>query len=164
MGGMEGKGVNMHQLRELIATVEECGVAKLDISDDGQAIRIKRARVYRPPHSASTVATGTVSAEPVQSGDDLPIGDVVRSPLVGTFHRALAPDGKRLVEVGDLVGNDDILCIISALKIQNPIKTGMPGRISAILVEDAQPVEYDQPLFIIARRQETQRDPSPSQG
>jgi acetyl-CoA carboxylase biotin carboxyl carrier protein len=78
--------------------------------------------------------------------------------MVGTFYRASAPDADPFIEVGDTVKDDDTLCIISALKIQNRIKTEGAGRVSAILVENAQPVEYDQALFVISRRQDTHQD------
>ena len=76
-------------------------------------------------------------------------GHVVRSPMVGTFYRAPAPEAKAFVEVGDTVGSSDTLCIIEAMKMLNQIEAEVAGEIVKILVENGQPVEYDQPLFVV---------------
>lgn len=151
--------MDMHQLRELIEIIEEFGVAELEITENDEAIHIGRTRAgqHTPPSlAAAPNAPGTTGL--VEAGDGARDSYIVRSPMVGTFYRASAPDADPFIEVGDTVNDDDTLCIISALKIQNRIKTEGAGRVSAILVENAQPVEYDQALFVISRRQDTHQD------
>jgi acetyl-CoA carboxylase biotin carboxyl carrier protein len=149
----------MHQLRELIEIIEEFGVAELEITDNDEAIHIGRARAgQHTPSSLAAAPNAPGTTGLVEAGDDARDSYIVRSPMVGTFYRASAPDADPFIEVGDTVKDDDTLCIISALKIQNRIKTEGAGRVSAILVENAQPVEYDQALFVISRRQDTHQD------
>jgi len=86
---------------------------------------------------------------PADPADETPEGHVVKSPMVGTFYRAAAPGEKPFVEIGDSISSGDRLCIIEAMKLMNEIECDATGTIKAVLVENGQPVEYGQPLFII---------------
>jgi acetyl-CoA carboxylase biotin carboxyl carrier protein len=97
-----------------------------------------------PAQHANLPATPAVAAEPAQ-----PEGHIVKSPMVGTFYRASSPDAKAFVEVGQNVAAGDTLCIIEAMKLLNEIEADQSGVIKAILIENGQPVEYGEPLFII---------------
>jgi acetyl-CoA carboxylase biotin carboxyl carrier protein len=92
----------------------------------------------------------TPAAAPAPAEDAVPEGHVVRSPMVGTFYRAPAPGSKNFAEVGQSVNAGDTLCIIEAMKLLNEIEADQGGTIKAILVENGQPVEYGEPLFVIA--------------
>ncbi len=97
----------------------------------------------QPQQSSGSETTGE------SDGDSQPSGDVVKSPIVGTFYRAPSPDDDPFVKVGDTVEKGQTLCIVEAMKIMNEIESDYSGEVKKILVEDGEPVEYDQPLFII---------------
>ena len=99
-------------------------------------------------HAPAPAVAAAVAAAPVE--DAVPEGHVVRSPMVGTFYRAPAPGSKNFAEVGQSVNAGDTLCIIEAMKLLNEIEADQGGVIKAILVENGQPVEYGEPLFVIA--------------
>ena len=97
--------------------------------------------------AASPVPVAAAAVEPAK--DDLPEGHVVHSPMVGTFYRATSPSENPFVEVGDSIASGDPLCIIEAMKLMNEIDADVTGTVKAILVDNGQPVEYGQPLFVI---------------
>ncbi|MBK5944646.1 acetyl-CoA carboxylase biotin carboxyl carrier protein, partial [Halorhodospira halophila] len=101
-----------------------------------------------PPAAAAAAPAG--AAEPEEAGDDEPEGEPIRSPMVGTFYRAPSPTAKPFVEEGQRVKAGDTLCIVEAMKMLNQIEADRDGVITAVLVENGQPVEYDQPLFLIS--------------
>ncbi len=111
------------------------------------------------PQPAPSPQANTSSPAPAEPRQDEPAAVqadrpadnefVVRAPIVGTFYRQSGPDEEAFVEVGDEVGQGDVVCIIEAMKLMNEIECDVQGRVKKILVEDAQPVEYDQPLFVI---------------
>ncbi|RJS94654.1 acetyl-CoA carboxylase biotin carboxyl carrier protein [Salinisphaera sp. Q1T1-3] len=158
--------MDIRKLKKLIELVEDSGIAELEITEGEESVRIGR---YAPaasqpapapaqyavgaPAAAGTPAPAAPSddagAASTPAQDDTPSGHVVRSPMVGTFYRAPAPDAKSFVEVGDTVGPNDTLCIIEAMKMLNQIEGEVSGEIAEILVENGQPVEYDQPLFVV---------------
>ena len=100
-----------------------------------------------PPVTPTAEESATPETEP-EPPENV---EVITSPMVGTFYRAPAPDAKPFVEVGDEVGEDTVVCILEAMKVMNELKSGARGRVAAILVENGQPVEYDQPLFHIRK-------------
>ncbi|MCC5915037.1 MAG: acetyl-CoA carboxylase biotin carboxyl carrier protein [Balneolaceae bacterium] len=102
------------------------------------------------PQPAQAPAQGGSGSEG-KSGDSQPEGDVVKSPIVGTFYEAPSPDSDAFVKVGDKVNKGDTLCIVEAMKIMNEIEAEFGGTVQKILVDDGQPVEFDQPLFIIKK-------------
>ena len=144
--------MDIRKIKKLIEIIEESDIAELEIKEGEESIRISRysaapAQIAYAPAPASTVpAATTVTAVPAE---EKITGHVVKSPMVGTFYRSASPGTKVFVEVGQAVLAGDTLCIIEAMKILNQIEADKSGIITQILVENAEPVEYGQPLFII---------------
>lgn len=153
--------MDLRKLKKLIDLVQESGIAELEITEGEEKVRIAKHPAGTPmmmgtpavpPMLAAPVAPAapaTASASEVTAEDSLPEGTVVRSPMVGTFYRAPAPGAKNFVEVGQSVSPGDTLCIIEAMKLLNEIEADQGGIVKAILIENGQPVEYGEPLFII---------------
>ncbi|TCS71303.1 biotin carboxyl carrier protein [Sulfuritortus calidifontis] len=151
--------MDLRKLKKLIDLVQDSGVAELEITEGEEKVRITRVVAggqsmmgHMPMHMMAPMPTIPVSepapaAEAAEPG--LPEGHVVKSPMVGTFYRAPGPGAKAFVEVGQSVSAGDTLCIIEAMKLMNEIEADQGGTIKAILVENGQPVEYGEPLFII---------------
>lgn len=153
--------MDIRKLKKLIELVEDSGIAELEISEGEESVRIARyaggAAVAAPPAAAPVPQAAPEPAADTGGGDsagaaadDQPEGHVVRAPMVGTFYRAPSPDANPFVEVGDRVTPDQTLCIIEAMKMLNRIEADVAGEVTAILVENGQPVEFDQPLFVIS--------------
>ena len=148
--------MDIRKIKKLIEIIEESDIAEIEISEGEESLRISRYSSSVPvaaiaPVSAvaaAPVATpATTSPEPAS---EVVSGHVVKSPMVGTFYRAASPSAATpFVEVGQTVSEGETLCIIEAMKILNQIEADKSGTIKQILVENAEPVEYDQPLFII---------------
>ncbi len=150
--------MDLRKLKKLIDLVEESGIAELEITEGEEKVRIARVAaggqqpIYmNAPMPAPTVpvAPAAAPAAPAEAAPAEPEGHVVRSPMVGTFYRSPSPGSKSFVEVGQSVSSGDTLCIIEAMKLLNEIEADQGGVIKAILVENGQPVEYGEPLFII---------------
>ena len=149
--------MDLRKLKKLIDLVEESGISELELTEDGEKVRISRnftnasVQQYAPvQYNAPQFAAPAAAAAPVAI--EMPAveeGHAVKSPMVGTFYRSPSPDAKSFVEVGDTVAVGDTLCIIEAMKLLNEIESDHAGVIKAILVENGQPVEYGEPLFII---------------
>ena len=145
--------MDIRKVKKLIELIEASGVSEIEIKEGEESIRICKATtepaagpvMVRP---AETLVSSTFIAEPAPV-DDLPAGDLVTSPMVGTFYRAPAPTSPNFVEVGSVVKKGDVLCILEAMKLMNQIDSEFSGTIKSILVEDGQAVEYGQPLFVI---------------
>jgi acetyl-CoA carboxylase biotin carboxyl carrier protein len=155
--------MDLRKLKTLIELVENSGVAELEIQEGEERVRITRvpaqaghavgptppATAIVPVAPAPVVAaaplTAAVPAPPVE-----PEGHVVKSPMVGTFYRAASPGAKAFVEVGDSVQVGDTLCIIEAMKLMNEIESDKAGVVKQVLAENGQPVEFGQPLVVIA--------------
>ena len=153
--------MDLRKLKTLIELVESSGIAELEISEGEERVRITRSLPVgsqsapagggqAPPAAigsapANGAAAGTGAATPATE----PEGHVVKSPMVGTFYRSASPGAKPFVEIGDPVQVGDPLCIIEAMKLMNEIEADRAGVVKAILIENGQPVEYGQPLFII---------------
>jgi acetyl-CoA carboxylase biotin carboxyl carrier protein len=142
--------MDIRKIKKLIEIIEESDIAELEIKEGEEAIRISRYSAapvaYAPAPTNAVSAATAVMATPAE---EKITGHVVKSPMVGTFYRSAAPGGKVFVEIGQAVLAGDTLCIIEAMKILNQIEADKSGVISQILVENAEPVEYGQPLFII---------------
>ena len=157
--------MDIRKIKKLIEMIDESGIAEIEIKEGEESIRIIRqgaqtvvsAPQYLPmmPQGAPGMgyavpqphaATETPGQEPES---DRLTGHIVRSPMVGTFYRSASPGAKAFVELGQRVEAGETLCIIEAMKILNQIEADKSGKITKILVENAQPVEYNQPLFII---------------
>jgi len=159
--------MDLRKLKTLIDLVQQSGIAELEITEGEERVRICRGtsgaqpaapmQVYTVPHAmvpaaaplpGAQVAGGAPGAPPVDA-EAAPEGHVIRSPMVGTFYRSSAPGAKSFVEVGQAVKSGETLCIIEAMKLLNEIEADQDGTVKAILVENGQPVEYGEPLFIL---------------
>jgi acetyl-CoA carboxylase biotin carboxyl carrier protein len=148
--------MDLRKLKKLIDLVQESGIAELEITEGEEKVRINRtssAAAVGAAQSAPMMAPAPVpsapAAPPAVEAPAAPEGHVVKSPMVGTFYRSSAPGAKAFVELGQSVNAGDTLCIIEAMKLLNEIEADQGGSIKAILVENGQPVEYGQPLFIV---------------
>ncbi len=148
--------MDVRKLKTLIDLVENSGIAELEISEGEERVRITRAtapiqQVYAPAPQQVTVAAPQAAAPAAAAPAAEPAveGHVVKSPMVGSFYRAPSPGAKSFVDIGQHVNAGDTLCIIEAMKLLNEIESDKAGTIKAILVENGQPVEFGQPLFIV---------------
>jgi acetyl-CoA carboxylase biotin carboxyl carrier protein len=149
--------MDLRKLKKLIDLVEASGIAELEITEGEEKVRIAKSIAGAPmmmAHAPQMMHAAAPAAAPapvvvVPAEDAVPEGHVVRSPMVGTFYRAPAPGSKNFAEVGQSVNVGDTLCIIEAMKLLNEIESDQGGVIKAILVENGQPVEYGEPLFVI---------------
>lgn len=149
--------MDIRKVKKLIELLEESGIDELEIKEGEESVRISRhgkQPVYAqasyaapaPVAAPAPAAVAEVAATPAAAKLN---GNVVRSPMVGTFYRAASPTSANFVEVGASVKKGDILCIVEAMKMMNHIEAEVSGTIESVLVENGQPVEYDQPLFTI---------------
>ncbi len=149
--------MDLRKLKKLIDLVQESGISELEVTEGEEKVRIAKhstapvqyAHSYALPAAAPMAATMPSAASSVDLDDDLPEGHVVKAPMVGTFYRSPSPGADAFVEVGQTVKQGDTLCIIEAMKLLNEIEADASGVIKAILVENGQPVEYGEPLFVI---------------
>lgn len=150
--------MDIRKIKKLIELLEDSDLAEIEVREGEESIRISRASsvpVAAAPAApaapaAAPPAPEAATAEEAEGGDGLPAGHRVLSPMVGTFYAAPSPDAKPFVEVGSTVQVGDTLCIIEAMKLFNEIEADRAGTIRAILKKNGDPVEYGEPLFIIA--------------
>jgi acetyl-CoA carboxylase biotin carboxyl carrier protein len=153
--------VDLRKLKKLIDLVQESGIAELEISEGEERVRISRVNqmaqtVFAMPSAVQPVPAVPAPALPVvtaaagvpAAGEKVE-GHIVKSPMVGTFYRAPSPGAKAFVDIADRVSPGDTLCIIEAMKLLNEIEADQGGAIKEIYVENGQPVEYGEPLFLI---------------
>ena len=147
--------MDLRKLKKLIDLVQESGIAELEVTEGEEKVRIAKHStaaagptnyVTHLPQSAPAAAPAVVAAEAAPAA---PAGHVVKSPMVGSFYRASSPESQAFAEVGQTVAVGDTLCLIEAMKLMNEIEADVAGVVKAVLVENGQPVEYGQPLFII---------------
>ncbi len=146
--------MDIRKIKKLIEMIEASGIAEIEVKEGEESIRISRYSAAPAPvtYQATSVApaiAGSTVAQLSAPVEDAISGHVVKSPMVGTFYRSASPGTKVFVEVGQSVQAGDTLCIIEAMKILNQIEADKSGTIKQILVDNAEPVEYGQPLFII---------------
>lgn len=149
--------MDIRKVKKLIELLEESGIDELEIHEGEESVRISRHSqkvAAQPVYAAApapVAAPAPLAAAPVVAEAAAPKlnGNVARSPMVGTFYRAASPASAPFAEVGQTVKKGDILCIVEAMKMMNHIEAEVSGVIESILVENGQPVEYDQPLFTI---------------
>ena len=151
--------MDIRKVKKLIELLEESGIAELEINEGEESVRISRyssspapAPVsYAAPAAPAPAAAAPAATDAEESSDEdsLPSGHVVKSPMVGTYYSASSPGSKPFVSVGDSVTEGETVCIVEAMKILNQIEADVSGIVKAVLVENAQPVEYGQPLMII---------------
>lgn len=150
--------MDIRKIKKLIELVEESGVAELEITEGEESVRIHRGPSGgQQPMNYSFAAPAPQAAPPAPApaapsepeAPAAPTGHTVKSPMVGTFYRASSPTAKPFVEAGQTVNVGDTLCIVEAMKMMNQIEADKAGVVREILVNDQDPVEFDQPLFII---------------
>lgn len=147
--------MDIRKVKKLIELLEESGIAELEIHEGEESVRISRhsnvtaaPTQITVPAAAPVAAPVAAAAAPAAEEADV-TGHAIKSPMVGTFYRASSPGAKSFVEEGQQVNVGDTLCIIEAMKLLNQIESDKAGTVKAILVDNAQPVEYGEPLFII---------------
>ena len=148
--------MDLRKLKKLIDLVEESGITELEVTEGEERVRIAKQplaaaqQTYVMPQAAPLAAAAIAApTAAVEQKSELPDGQVVKSPMVGTFYRSASPDSSPFVEVGSAVKAGETLCIVEAMKLLNEIESDCAGTVKAILVENGQPVEYGEPLFII---------------
>lgn len=150
--------MDLRKLKTLIELVEASGIAELEITEGEEKVRISRVgnpvhALYAPPQPMQYAVQAATAHSPVvaevPAAPTVPDGHVIKSPMVGTFYRASSPGATPFVEIGDEVKEGQTLCIIEAMKLLNEIESDKAGIVKQALVENGQPVEYGQPLFII---------------
>ena len=149
--------MDIRKVKKLIELLQESDVAEIEIHEGEESVRISRTgpapqTIYAAP--AMMAAPAALPAPAAAAGSGAPPaeeikGHTVNSPMVGTFYRAPSPGSKSFVEIGQSVAVGDVLCIIEAMKILNQIESDRAGTVKRILVENGEPVEYNQPLFVI---------------
>ena len=152
--------MDIRKIKKLIELVEESCITELEVSEEEGSVRISRATVAAPANVqysipaaapapvAAPAAPAAAPAAPAAAPEEV-AGHKIRSPMVGTFYRSPSPEAKAFVEVGQTVKVGDALCIVEAMKMMNRIEADKAGVVKAILVNDGEPVEFDEPLIII---------------
>ncbi|MFL2583713.1 MAG: acetyl-CoA carboxylase biotin carboxyl carrier protein [Gammaproteobacteria bacterium] len=147
--------MDIRKVKKLIELLEESGMAEIEIHEGEESVRISRgqAPLIQSPTPLPAVVQPISQAveERAIEEEKVPIdGKQITSPMVGTFYAAASPESSSFVKLGDQISVGDTLCIIEAMKIMNPIEAEIGGIVSAILVDNASPVEFGQPLFVIS--------------
>ena len=149
--------MDIRKIKKLIELIEESDINELEIKEGEESVRISRggqtvavAPTYAAPVAPAAVPVATAAAPSAEAPAAAELeGHVQRSPMVGTFYRSSAPGAKAFVEEGQQVKAGDVLCIVEAMKMMNQIEADKSGTVSAILVQDGEPVEFDQPMITI---------------
>jgi len=149
--------VDIRKIKKLIELLEESSLTEIEIVEGEESVRLVRGGVAQAalalatPQVIAAAASPAPVAElsPAEEEDQVPEGEAVLAPMVGTFYAASSPEAQPFVSMGQSVGVGDTLCIIEAMKMFNQIEADVAGTVVAVLVETGQPVEYDQPLFVI---------------
>jgi len=156
--------MDLRKLKKLIDLVQESGIAELEITEGEEKVKIVKggeatvtpigpaappAPAAAPAGAPAPAAVAAAAAAAAATEEPAPAGHVLKAPMVGTFYRSASPESKPFVEVGQNVKAGETVCIIEAMKLMNEIEADATGMIKAILVENGQPVEYGQPLFLI---------------
>ena len=147
--------MDIRKIKKLIEIIEASDIAEIEITEGEESVRISRQFVAPPVAMAPAAiaapapAVAVAAAEPEQPADEEPSGHWVKSPMVGTYYAAASPTAGDFVSVGQKVNIGDTLCIIEAMKMMNQIEADKSGTVSKIMLENGQPVEFDQILFAI---------------
>ena len=148
--------MDIRKVKKLIELLEESGIAEIEIKEGEESVRISRmptggAMTHMPmyaPHPAAIPAPAPVAAVPAAAAPKS-ADHIVPAPMVGTYYSAPAPGAKPFVQIGDEVKVGQVVCIIEAMKMMNPIEIERAGRVTSVLVQNGDPVEFGQPLFVI---------------
>ncbi|MBT8441636.1 MAG: acetyl-CoA carboxylase biotin carboxyl carrier protein [Gammaproteobacteria bacterium] len=150
--------MDIRKVKKLIELLESSGIAELEIKEGEESVRITRTPAGAPVYAAPVAPAPPVAAPPAAAPaafpvasepPDTPTGTRVEAPMVGTFYSSPSPDAAPFIKVGDEVAPGDTLCIIEAMKMMNQIEAEVGGHIAAIQVQDGDPVEFGQVLFVI---------------
>ena len=153
--------MDLRKIKKLMELLEESGIAEIEVKEGEESIKLSRntqavQNIINPPAETNQTITATDNVKDTAVTDDkrdkskeLPDGDIITSPMVGTFYRSASPESKPFVENGQKVSKGDTLCILEAMKMMNQVNAETGGTIIDILVDDAEPVEFGQPLFVI---------------
>jgi len=148
--------MDVRKIKKLIELIEQSDIAELEIIEGEESVRISRnspapmmIAAPAPVAAAPVAALQAGFAPPAVTAPDAPMGETIDSPMVGTFYEAASPTSPAFVKVGDSVSVGDTLCIIEAMKMLNQIESEKSGVIKEVLVDNEQPVEFGQPLFVI---------------
>jgi len=147
--------MDIRKIKKLIELLEESNVFEIEIKEGEEAVRISRggapvmAQMPAPVMAAAPVAAAPATSTAAPEAPAAISGHTVNSPMVGTYYKSSAPGAKAFIEVGQKVNAGDTICIVEAMKMMNQIEADKSGTIGAILVEDGEPVEFDQPLVTI---------------
>ena len=153
--------MDLRKIKKLMELLEESGIAEIEVKEGEESIKLSRntqaaQNIINPPAETNQTITAIDNVKDTAVTDDkkdkskeLPDGDIITSPMVGTFYRAASPESKPFVEKGQKVSKGDTLCILEAMKMMNQVNAETGGTIIDILVDDAEPVEFGQPLFVI---------------
>ncbi|MFW5816769.1 MAG: acetyl-CoA carboxylase biotin carboxyl carrier protein [Wenzhouxiangella sp.] len=152
--------MDLRKIKKLIELLEESQLSEIEIHEGEESVRLIRHSGSAPGPVAAPLVSSAPAAAPnpppaaeSESGEPaLPEGEQVRSPMVGTFYSSPNPETPPFVKVGSKVSVGDTLCLVEAMKMFNQIEAELAGEVVAVLVEDGQPVEFDEPLFVIRRR------------
>jgi acetyl-CoA carboxylase biotin carboxyl carrier protein len=151
--------MDIRKVKKLIELLEESNISEIEIQEGEESVRISRhpngfgamqQPMVMPQTMAPSAAPAAAGAPAAEATPAQPAGHAVTSPMVGTFYRSPAPGSKAFVEVGQSIKKGDTVCIVEAMKMMNQIEADKDGVIEAILVEDGEPVEFDQPMIIIS--------------
>ena len=153
--------MDLRKIKKLMELLEESGIAEIEVKEGEESIKLSRntqavqniinplAETNQTITSIDNVKDTAVTDDKKDKSKELPDGDIITSPMVGTFYRAASPESKPFVEKGQKVSKGDTLCILEAMKMMNQVNAETGGTIIDILVNDAEPVEFGQPLFVI---------------
>lgn len=154
--------MDIRKIKKLIELLEETGISEIEIKEGEESVRLSRHHYSMEPMQTRyvaapvppsliqpTIPTAVGNNDPVKTAENSPAGYEVRSPMVGTMYTSASPGGTPFVTIGQMVKKGDTLCIIEAMKMFNEIEADRAGKITAILVANGEPVEYDQTLFTI---------------
>ncbi len=143
--------MDLRKIKKLMELLEESGLSEIEVKEGEESIKLSRTSRKQPQENVATPQESS-KLDKSDAGvvkKDIPDGDVITSPMVGTFYRAASPDSKPFVEKGQKINKGETLCILEAMKMMNQVSAETGGTIIDILVDDAEPVEFGQPLFII---------------
>ena len=147
--------MDIRKIKKLIELLEESNLTEIEIVEGEESVRLIRGGMVQQampaalPLAPAAIAAPAAAAVVEEDEDQIPEGEAVLAPMVGTFYAASGPEAQPFVKLGQSVGVGDTLCIIEAMKMFNQIEADVSGTVVAVLAENGQPVEYDQPLFVI---------------
>lgn len=166
----EASPLNLRSLKKIVTIMNRAKITELDIEQDGVRIHLRKGEntsqvmaapmmqsmpaqmAVQAPAAAPAPAAATPATTPAPAAEDDPNCYTIKSPMVGTFYRSPSPEAKPFVEVGTEVSENSVICIVEAMKLMNEIKAEVKGKIKKILVENAQAIEFGQPLFQVERK------------